>query len=321
MSRRRLFTLIMFQLALVPFIASAQSSSPDFTSLEQRIAQEVANGTLTPQQAMQEIQEAAQQAASQSSRSQPSDGGAVPQGPPVGAVSVIFRGLTSPVPGQAIVTDSINRQQCPPDCTFTFQPGPYSVNFYAQADGRSIFRSFEGNCVGGGGTAPQTPGNGGGCGLGNPSLATTIIVYVDPAPSDAQAQADTGPPSAGDSSERSGYSASGSRSPDSSGGGAGCTSMNQFVTGRAWLGRDGIVAGSLTNTSNQPISVHYTFARDGQPDPNQAGVLTLQPGQTRGGEMSGIEADKSQVDIPPKFFWSAVLASDSDKSCATRNPW
>lgn len=248
-------------------------------------------------------------------------GGIVPRGPPVGPVTVIFRGLTSPVPGQAIVTDSINRQQCPPDCSFTFQPGSYSVNFYAQADARSIFRSFEGNCVGGGGTAPQTQGNNGGCGLGNPSLATTIIVYVDPAPADAQGRAGSRPLSDRDSSDRSGYSASGTGSPDSSGGGAGCISMNQLVTGKVWLGRDGIVAGSLTNISNEPISVHYTFAKGGQPDPNQAGVLTLQPGQTRGGEMSGIEADKSQVDIPPKLFWSAVLASDADKSCATRNPW
>lgn len=103
--------------------------------------------------------------------------------------------------------------------------------------------------------------------------------------------------------------------------GAPCSNMDAYVTGKVWVGSDGIVAGSLTNTSNQPISVHYTFAKGGQPDPNQAGVLSLQPGQTRGGEMSGIEADKSQVDIPPKFFWSAVLASDASKPCGTHNPW
>jgi hypothetical protein len=100
-----------------------------------------------------------------------------------------------------------------------------------------------------------------------------------------------------------------------------CTDMNGYVTGKIWVGSDGIVAGSLTNTSNQPLSVHYTFAKGGQPDPNQAGVLTLQPGQTMGGEGSGIESSSSLIDIPPKIFWSAVLASDADKSCGMRNPW
>lgn len=173
-------TLIATCFALFPFWTLAQSAS-DLSALEQRIAQQVANGTLTPQQAMQEIQQAAQRVAAQSSGSRQAYGGVVPQVPPTGAVTVTFRGLRSPYPGEAIVTDSVNNQQCPPDCSFTFPPGAYSVHFYAQADANSIFRSFEGNCVWGGSTAPRTPGNSGGCSLGNPSLATTIIVYVDPA--------------------------------------------------------------------------------------------------------------------------------------------
>lgn len=108
---------------------------------------------------------------------------------------------------------------------------------------------------------------------------------------------------------------------DSQGTNDSCTDMNGAVTGKVWVGTDGIVAGSLTNTSGQPLSVHYTFAKGGQPDPNQAGVLTLQPGQTRGGELSGIWATATSVDNPPRIFWSAVPASDANKSCGMRNPW
>lgn len=108
-----------------------------------------------------------------------------------------------------------------------------------------------------------------------------------------------------------------------SSGGVTCTNESNFVTGTSKLNPDGLAVGFLTNNSNQPLWVTYTFARGGQPDKNQAGSLTLKPGQTVGGEGGGIWAVTSgaaAVDSSPvKIYWFAVPLSDENKLCGT--PW
>lgn len=276
MHRTAVTTLIVSCLLFVPSWTLAQSAG-DFSALEQRIAQEVANGTITPQQAVQEIQQAAQRAAAQSSASRPA--GAVPQAPPMGTVTVTFRGLQSPYPGRAIVTDSVNHQQCPPDCRFRFPPGAYTVYFYAHADANSIFRSFRGNCVWGGGTAPRVPGNSGGCSLVNPSLATTITVYVDPADTATAGARAPGGAFSSDGSGAAGQTAAGQTANGGAGGYAlrcsssGCvpalsaSCVSQFNDPRYynWI--------SLRNGCGQAIDLQFSRIGIGG-----AGQATLAPG-------------------------------------------
>lgn len=95
-----------------------------------------------------------------------------------------------------------------------------------------------------------------------------------------------------------------------------CTSMTQYVTANVHVNTDGIVVGSLTNNSNMAVYVTFSFARGGQPDKFGAGSVTLLPGQRMGGEGSGIWAvskGAGAVDSnPPRFFYSAILQSDSN---------
>lgn len=108
-----------------------------------------------------------------------------------------------------------------------------------------------------------------------------------------------------------------------SGGAVTCTNESSFVTGTSKLNSDGIAVGFLTNNSNQPLWVTYTFARGGQAAKDETGSLTIRPGQTRGGEGGGIWAatsGASAVDSSPvKIYWFAVPQSESDQSCGT--PW
>lgn len=104
-----------------------------------------------------------------------------------------------------------------------------------------------------------------------------------------------------------------------------CTDMTHFVTAKGQLNSDGIVVGYLTNNSNQPVYVTYTFGRGGQPAKNETGSITLNPGQTIGGEGSGIWATSTgpaAVDSnPPHLYWYAVLQSDANQLKNCGSPW
>lgn len=228
----------------------------------------------------------------------PAPVGAVPQGPPSGPVTVIFRGLTSPVAGQAVVTESLDRQACPPDCTFTFHGGSYSVNFFAQANSQSIFRGFEGGCTSGGSTAPETPGNSGGCALGShPGQANTITVLVDPVSPADQRDASSEPTSSafpnGTMSSGSGaaQTATGNGSPS-----AGqyvqpmpssCVRMFDDPSMNGWI--------ALQNTCSQAITVAFV-GKNG--NGTVWGSMDLTPGKS-----GNTGRSPSEIDAVGGIYW------------------
>lgn len=69
----------------------------------------------------------------------------------------------------------------------------------------------------------------------------------------------------------------------------------------------------------------YTFGRGGQPAKNETGSITLNPGQTIGGEGSGIWATSTgsaAVDSnPAHLYWYAVLQSDANQLKNCGSPW
>jgi len=90
--------------------------------------------------------------------------------------------------------------------------------------------------------------------------------------------------------------------------------MTSWVKGTVKVGSDGWVIGYLTNNSNQPLYVSYTFKQNGVPSTamSNAGATTIQGGQTVGGEGQGLYstgADKN----PPEIYWYAVLKSEHDQ--------
>ncbi|MDE3170456.1 MAG: sel1 repeat family protein [Acidobacteriota bacterium] len=98
-----------------------------------------------------------------------------------------------------------------------------------------------------------------------------------------------------------------------------CLNESGFVTATSKLNSDGFAVGFLTNNSNLPLYVTFTFARGGQPAKDETGSVTLKPGQTYGGEGGGIWATTggaSAVDSSPvKLYWFAVPQSESNQSC------
>lgn len=117
--------------------------------------------------------------------------------------------------------------------------------------------------------------------------------------------------SSGAASTGAGSGASGETGP------AQCTDMSNWVSGTTKVDTNGYVSGFLTNHSNQYLDVIWTFARGGQPDWTQSAGDTLQPGQTRGGQVNGywgpISGSGAVDSNPPKIFWRAVLESENQK--------
>lgn len=72
---------------------------------------------------------------------QTTGGSAIPQGPPLGPVQIIFRGLTSSTPGQAAVTGSWLGIRCSPNCIYYFLTDE-TVTFYAKDEKRLFLRDL-----------------------------------------------------------------------------------------------------------------------------------------------------------------------------------
>ena len=108
---------------------------------------------------------------------------------------------------------------------------------------------------------------------------------------------DPGVGPAGGTSGGSSYGSAGNGTPSAS---SSCTELTSFIGYKVVLDPDGFVVGWLTNKSNQTVYVRYTFARGGKPYPPETGGVTIQPGQTVGGEGGGIWASANDVDSKPR---------------------
>ncbi|MDE2113151.1 MAG: sel1 repeat family protein [Alphaproteobacteria bacterium] len=120
-------------------------------------------------------------------------------------------------------------------------------------------------------------------------------------------------------------SAAGSGPTSANVGAGSCTDMNSFVTAISKLNPDGIAVGFLTNHSNQSLYVSYAFTRGGVVETSTAAAVTVQPGQTVGGEGGGVWAGTSGptgVDSdPPRIRYSAWLQSEEDQGKNCKVAW
>jgi hypothetical protein len=268
-----------------------------------------------------------------------------------GPIWIDFEHSSNRPPGYAHVVSAPPGIDCPPTCSASFGQG-VNVTIQATADSSSIIEVVECYAWTAGPTTQRLPGNSMACGW--PGLVAArggrTIIRVNGSDSSAPGMSASGPsgstggPTAlgggvvggagvgvtqtgsnpgvgpgGGTSGGSSYGSAGNGTPSAS---SSCTELTSFIGYKVVLAPDGFVVGWLTNKSNQTVYVRYTFARGGKPYPPETGGVTIQPGQTVGGEGGGIWASANDVDSnPPAIFWNAVLQSDVNQGKQCPSPW